>query len=445
MIFGFNGNTRMNKLAGALVLAIAASSAHAAIQVGGGATLPAVGYVGSTNIGTRLISSPDAGSMLGAFKTVFHPTITGAAASYCQTGSGAGKNILAGVSGTSVQNNCAPDFPSTVTVTGFGANTVGRSTLTQPNFTGSDSPLSTGDYNNYTTNRTTSQPVQFPAVAGAIAIVYSNNNLSTTLNLTTAQVCGIFNGTITTWTGLGAPVPATGSDTLKVVYRSDGSGTSFGLSNFLSQNCAGTVAQHFKVDQSFANAVSLYSLPSANWTGKSGNPGVVNAVVADPSGQDGFIGYAEAANAQAALGQIATVNNLDPVANLGDPSTHKVALAADAVVARNAITGVDANNGHATYGVITTAPNNSCINLVKPEKYAIQPSGSYPMVAVSYLLGNSNGNGSDLTDVQNLLGAPYNSSIISGTNTIGAGTGLAFLDVSATSLSQSLVTSCVVN
>src|ERR1051325_6906581 len=181
MIFGFNGNTRMKKLAGALVVAFAAaSSAHAAIQVGGGATLPAVGYVG--DVTHRLNASPDANSLLGAYKS-----LTGTPASYCQTGSGAGKNVLAGV--TSVQGQCA-DSPSP---TDFGAANaaVNRTTLTQPNFAGSDSPLSATDYSNYVSNRGSSRPLQFPAVAGGIAIVYRNDNLATQLNLTTAQVCGI--------------------------------------------------------------------------------------------------------------------------------------------------------------------------------------------------------------------------------------------------------------
>jgi len=201
MIFGFNGNTRMKKLAGALVVAFAAaSSAHAAIQVGGGATLPAVGYVG--DVTHRLNASPDANSLLGAYKSV-----TGTSASYCQTGSGAGKNVLAGV--TSVQGQCA-DSPSP---TDFGAANaaVNRTTLTQPNFAGSDSPLSATDYSNYVSNRGSSRPLQFPAVAGGIAIVYRNDNLATQLNLTTAQVCGIFNGSITTWSGLGVTVPAAGN------------------------------------------------------------------------------------------------------------------------------------------------------------------------------------------------------------------------------------------
>lgn len=432
MIFG-NGNTRMTKLAGALVLSMAAAtSAHAAIQVGGGATLPAVGYVG--NVTHRLNAAPTATSLLGAYKTVY----ANSGASYCQTGSGAGKNILAGVSGTNVQNSC-PD--GATTPTGFGANDPGvsRPTLTQPNFAGSDSPLSSTDYSNYVANRGTSRPLQFPAVAGGIAIVYRNDNSTTTLDLTTAQVCGIFNGTITTWSALGQPLPVSGNDTLQVVYRSDGSGTSFGFSNFLSANCSGTPAAHFKTDQAFSNAVSLYSLPGTTWTGKSGNANVVDAIV--NGANDGFIGYAEAANALSVAGNIATVNGKDPAADLGDATTHKVTINSADVVYNNAITGVDANTGRPTFAAISGAPSTSCIALVKPDAYAT-PSSGYPIVAVSYLLGNSTGNGSDAADVRKLLGAPYTTSVVNATKTIGAGTGLAFLNAPFTT---SQINGCVIN
>jgi len=428
MIFGFNGNTRMKKLAGALVVAFAAaSSAHAAIQVGGGATLPAVGYVG--DVTHRLNASPDANSLLGAYKS-----LTGTPASYCQTGSGAGKNVLAGV--TSVQGQCA-DSPSP---TDFGAANaaVNRTTLTQPNFAGSDSPLSATDYSNYVSNRGSSRPLQFPAVAGGIAIVYRNDNLATQLNLTTAQVCGIFNGSITTWSGLGVTVPAAGN-TIKVVYRSDGSGTSFGFSNFLSANCSGTNAVHFKTDQAFATAVSLYSLPGASWTGQSGNANVVNTVV--NSATDGYIGYAEAANALAVAGNVALVNGKDPAADLGDAVTHKITINSSDVAYNNAITGVNPNTGRPTFAAIAGAPSTSCIALVKPDSYATPASG-YPIVAVSYLLGNSQGNGTDAVAVRKLLGAPYNSAIIAATGTIGDGTGLAFLTAPIT---QSQIDGCVIN
>lgn len=412
MIFGINGNTRMTKLAGALVLTLAASAAHAATTlVGGGATLPAVGYGG--DVSNRLISAPTSDSLLGAYKTV-----TGIAATYCQTGSGAGKNILGGASGTNVQNPC-PD-PVTGALTGFGAATVGRSDLTQPSFAGSDSPLSQTDFNTYVANRGASRPVQFPAVAGAIAIAFNKSGVDS-LDLSKDQVCGIFNGTITTWNQL---VPGTPGN-ITVVYRSDGSGTSFGFSNFLSANCAGTASAHFQVNQSFATAVNLYGLPASSWNGQSGNVNVVSTV----QGIDGAIGYAEAANVQDALGLFATIGGLDPAANLGDATTHKVTINSADVVFNQAITGVNATTGAATYAAITGAPTTQCIALVKPETYATQPAGRYPIVAISYLLGNSQGNGTqDAPNVRNLLAAPYNSTIQAQATKIGAGQGLAFLN-----------------
>ncbi|MFC4761680.1 substrate-binding domain-containing protein [Dyella koreensis] len=428
----------MKTLAGALVLgmtAVASAANAGTTLVGGGATLPALGYGGDV---THRLIAPTSGSFLATFSAqTGNPQV-----SYCQTGSGAGKNILAGVSGTNVQNGC-PDGP---TPTGFGAATSGvnRSDLTQPNFAASDSPLSSTDYNNYVTNRSGSHPVQFPAVAGAIAIAFNKSDVPS-LNLTSLAVCKIFSGKITTWKALASEPGVTGipsnvvDGTIKVAYRSDGSGTSFGFSNHLSASCAATGSQHFVTDQAFTNAVASYfpsGLPSA-WSGQSGNPAVVNQVLAT----DGSIGYAEAANVQGAFGLFATVDSLDPVANFADPTTHKVTINSADVVYNQAITGVDAN-GRPTFAAISGAPSTQCIALVKPNAYATQPSGSYPIVAVSYLLGNTNNNGGDTANVRKLLGAPYNATITAATTTIGDGQGLAFLN---TSFTQSQIDGCIVN
>lgn len=435
MIFGFNGNTRMKTLAGALVVAMAsvASVAYAGTTlVGGGATLPAVGYGG--DVSHRLIA-PTSNSFLG----VFSAQTGNPATSYCQTGSGAGKNILAGVSGTSVQNGC-PDGP---TPTGFGAATagVGRSDLTQPNFAASDSPLSSTDYTNYTTNRSSSFPVQFPAVAGAIGIAFNKAGVDT-LNLTNSQICQIFSGQITDWSdsrlATTGGVPAGVSGPINVVYRSDGSGTSFGFSNHLSAVCGGTASQHFVTDQAFTNVVAKYftsGLPS-NWNGQSGNQNVVNAVLAT----DGTIGYAEAANVNQSLGLLATVNGFDPLADFG---ATKVAISSSDVVYNQAITGVNGSTGQPTWGAISGAPATQCIALVKPTAYATPASG-YPIIAVSYLLANSNHNGTDTANVRKLIGAPYNSAITGSTSltSIGPGTGLSFLNTGSI-FSQTQIDGCI--
>jgi phosphate transport system substrate-binding protein len=429
MIFGSNGNTRMKTLAGALVLGFTAiaSAAHAGTTlVGGGATLPALGYGGDV---THRQITPVAGSFLYVYSAQTGNPQT----SYCQTGSGAGKNILAGVSGTSVQNAC-PD--GSATPTGFGAAAVGRSDLTQPNFAGADSPLSATDYSNYRTNRTTSYPVQFPAVAGAVAIAFNKANVNS-LSLTDVQVCQVFSGQITDWSDsrlwTSGSAPAGVSGPINVVYRSDGSGTTFGFSNHLSAVCSGTASQHFVTDQAFTNVVAKYepTLPS-NWVGQSGNPNVANYV----GNNDGTIAYVEAANAANDGLLYATVNNLDPINDFGNAA---LPISSSSVNYNYVISGANATTGRPTMAAISGAPATQCIALVDPSAYA-NPSSGYPIVAVSYLLANSANNGSDKTAVQNLLWAPYNSTITGSVKTIGAATGLSFL---STSFTQSAVQGCV--
>jgi phosphate transport system substrate-binding protein len=424
MIFGFHGNARMKTLAGALVFGLAsASAAHAGTTlVGGGATLPALGYGGDV---THRLIAPTSNSLLGVYSAQSGNPQT----SYCQTGSGAGKNILGGVSGTSVQNGC-PD--GSTTPTGFGAATVGRTDLTQPNFAGADSPLTVTDYNNYVTNRSSSFPVQFPAVAGAIAIAFNKAGVSS-LSLTDSQVCQIFSGQITDWSQI-----SSASGPINVVYRADGSGTTFGFSNHLSAACSGTASQHFVTDQAFTNVVSKYftTLPTG-WIGQSGNANVVNTVLAT----DGTIGYAEAANL-ASSSNYATVNGYDPLFDFG---ASNVIIPTSSVVYNQAISGADATTGRPNVVAISGAPSTQCIALVKPSAYATGGfAGNYPIIAVSYLLGNSNNNGADAANVRSLLGAPYNSAIVSNANltTIGFGTGLAFL---STSFTQSKINGCIIN
>ncbi|WP_266157142.1 substrate-binding domain-containing protein [Dyella silvatica] len=434
----------MKALAGAMLLGMVtlASAAHAGTTlVGGGATLPALGYGGDV---THRQITPVAGSLLAVYSAQTGNPQT----SYCQTGSGAGKNILAGATvGTVVYNvqNACPD--GAATPTGFGAPAVSRTDLTQPNFAGADSPLSLTDYSTYTTNRPSSKPIQFPAVAGAVAITFNKANVNS-LALTDALVCKIFSGQISDWSDsqlVAAGVPAGVSGPINVVYRSDGSGTSFGFSNHLSSICGGTASLHFITDQSFAKVVSLYkpTIPT-NWNGQSGNANVVNTVV----GLDGAIGYAEAANVNNAAAQFATVNGFDPVADL----SNKITISSSSVVYNSAINGADPTTGKAVVSAISPAPSTSCIALVQPSAYAIQSSG-YPIVAVSYLLGNSNGNGTDAANVRTLLGAPYNSTITNAVTTIGNTslnqTGLAFLNVDLTSstyaTNQARVNACVAN
>jgi len=481
-------STRTKLVAAALALAFAGVS-HAQTLVGGGATLPSIGYVGdnaASNLqvwgtsSTNTADPIDPASLFGAYEaTTGNPNV-----SYCLTGSGAGKDVLAGpitltVSGVvdtfNVQNACTKN--SAGTVTGFGADLSGvnRSTLTQPNFAAADAPLAISDYENYQTGHGTSDyPTEFPAVAGAIAIAFNltddQGNAVTAANFSDEQLCEIFSGTVTNWNSsdLSGALTLKSGDTLnnsqpiKVVYRSDGSGTTFAFSNHLAYACNAlsftSPSDHFVTNQSFASVVGLYepTLPS-NWIGASGNPAVATAIQTNTAS----IGYVETANAKLTNPAIviADVNGTSPTANFSS----KLTVTASDLAYNSVITGANSTTGVATVDTIAdqvagtsyTAPTaSSCIALVQPSEYALPststtttmlPVGSYPIVAVSYLLANYQGNGSDLTNTAGLLNAPYNSTIQSKATDIGGSTGLQFLSLARGAFTATQPGSCLAN
>lgn len=453
-------STRTKLVAAALAFVMAGLSHASGTQVGGGATLPSIGYVGSNaasnlqlyGTGSNGIAS---GSLFGVYESKSSNSV-----SYCLTGSGAGKDVLAGatVSGVTyyVQNACTK---VSGVVDGFGAPAVSRTDLTQPNFAAADSPLAASDYANYqTTYGTSAYPTQFPAVAGAVAIAFNltdslgNEVTSSEANFTDAQVCDIFSGDVTTWNQVSSAFTLTDggsipNEPIKVQFRSDGSGTTFSLSNHLANVC-GTINGHvFETNQAFSSVVANFepTLPS-NWTGSSGNAAVAGAVASTADS----IGYVETANALATSPglQFADVNGKSPTANFGSPLT----ITSADLVYNEVISSTNNTNGTAALSAISSAPSTQCIALVPPADYAIPgsrggivPSTSYPIVAVSYLLGNAQGNGTDLAATRGLLEAPYNSTITGSVTTIGSGTGLAFLTLGSGAFTEADVGACLAN
>lgn len=437
------GNTRMKFITGAVLLCLASAAAAqtAPTLVGGGATLPELGYTGSSVSGSNLTKvTPAAGSLFAA---------SGVASSYCAIGSGAGKKVLANndQANFSVSKDCVPPSPSNPSLNGFG----GPSTLAQPYFAASDAPLSQTEYNNYIAGHASgSQPVELPAVAGAIAIVYKKSGV-TSMNLTEGQICGVFSGQIKTWNdpALASAFPSGTAPTgnITVVYRSDNSGTSFSMLNHLSAVCptnvatGNTAAAQFKTLQGFATGAAAYTGAYAASSAQPSNKDVVNTV---STGTDGAIGYAEAANSLGVSGvRQAAVQNTNAPGTFVNPLTGfgttavPVTLLFDRVIADAPDT-----NGRPILNSLTTT--TQCVAVADPNAYG-NPTSGYPILAVSYLLGNSTGNGSTaLTPVRTLIGSPYNASLRSSVTRIGrAGTGYAFL--SNASLTQAKVDGCVLN
>jgi len=451
-------STRTKLVVGAIALVLAGLSHASGTLVGGGATLPSVGYVGSNAasgnlqfFGTGTGTGIAAGSLFGVYAAqTGNPGV-----SYCLTGSGAGKDVLAG--GTigantyGVQTNCAKNTNGVVN--GFGAPAVSRTDLLQPSFAAADSPLAATDVANYQTGHgsTSDFPTQFPVIAGAVGIGFNLTDstgaqvTASEANFSTVQVCQILSGTITSWSDSrltsaftlpsGRTIPATA---INVQYRSDGSGTSFSLSNYLSNNCGSAgLSNVFETSQNFTGAGSVASnffttLP-ANWTGSGGDANVAKAI-ANTASSVGYVGTANALALALTTLQLADVAGKSPTANFGSP----LIISSTDVVYNEVINPTNASNGTAQVEAITSPPSTQCIALVPPTDYAIAgsrggivPSTSYPIVAVSYFLGNAQGNlSTDLASRANLLEIPYSGGRVTvKVTTVGPSTGLAFLNI----------------
>lgn len=466
------GSTRA-RAALAVFMLVKAGFAYAATSstlVGGGSTLPAIAYAGinaASNPQVWGTNSNNPASYItptSLFGVYYSEQDGDVFVSYCQTGDANGKNILAGVVLGAVAYNVKNPCLSNAAGTGFGAGLPGvnRTDLTQPNFVAVDSPLNTGDYSNYVNNHPTGDyPTQFPAIAGAIAISFNLMDAegkqvpSDEVNFTDAQLCEIFSGEVTNWadTRLVSAFNLPAGDVIppnpiNVQYHSEGSGATFGFSNHLANVCGVIGGKTFETGQNFAGVVAnfLPNLP-ANWTGSGGDPAVANAIARTANS----IGYLETANAMAVNPplQMAYVNSLSPTTNFGTALT----IPANSIVYNQLISSTNNANGTVALQPIVNPPATKCIALIPPADYAgtssirgsFLPPGVYPIVAISYLLGNTAGNNQDIASTQELLIAPYNTTIKSHVTTIGQGTGFAFLNLAAGSFTPTQPATCLVN
>lgn len=421
----FNSENQQLRSVVAAALAIVTGPAVAQTLYGGGATLPAPAYVGPANaISSQRLTNgtdptDDPGSLFAAYTDVFFEFV-----SYCQTGSGTGKNILDGVAGVAASNPC-PSF--SLTPTGFGA----PAGMLLPDFAASDSPLAATDITAFYANPSTSArvaPVQLPSLAASIAVVFNNTDVPAGQNITTDQICQAFSGKFTNWSQIvGASVS---SMPITIVFRSDGSGTSFNFSNHLAAVCSG---DDFLTSQNWTGSggvVSLLSPAPTNQVGASGNPGVVTQVANTP----GAIGYAEYADSLAISPTLPhfTVDGQDPT-NLMLPAlsftTGMVIAAAD-----------NANGTPLLQPVAAPYPaaDLQCLMLVDPNSYSA-PSTGYSIVAVTYLLGYFAGNGANTTLVEELLDSPYDSSVKTLASEVVPNNGYNFLPFDATANIKSCI------
>jgi phosphate transport system substrate-binding protein len=159
--------------------------------------------------------------------------------------------------------------------------------------------------------------LHFPTVLGAVVITYNLPEVTTPLNLTGPLIADIFLGKITKWNdsriaaeNAGVTLPA--KDIL-VVHRSDGSGTSFIFTDYLTQ-----VSKEWEAGPGRGKSVS--------WKvglGGRGNEGVSGTVKQTP----GTIGYVELAYAKQNKLPVAKVKNASGV--LIEPTIESITAAAE--------------------------------------------------------------------------------------------------------------------
>jgi phosphate transport system substrate-binding protein len=225
---------------------------------------------------------------------------------YCGTGSGNGRAIFTGVPATSA-TSASCSYTDIAGVLPFPTNTAGVTPL----FAGTDAPLSSTEETNYinTKSATRGNAIQVPTVFGAVDLI--NNPALGSLNITTAQLCGLFNGSITTING--TPI--------SVVIRSDSSGTTTAFTTYLASACPSVSGGSYYLTAGTNTFPTVTQTSTFNR--QNGNDGVAGRVAAGAN----HVGYAEASfgspYASTALDPVTNTTNPAPLlANLENPSAN---------------------------------------------------------------------------------------------------------------------------
>lgn len=156
-------------------------------------------------------------------------------------------------------------------------------------FAASDAPLSPQQLGDLASKRGGAKPLYFPTLLGAVTVPTHIDGVSKGINLDGATVADIFRGAITNWSDARIRTPNPGvrfpNASITVCVRSDGSGTSYNFTNYLS-----------KVSPSFRAAIGASQQP--NWSGSviksPRNPGVAQCIKSNSNS----IGYVDISDAR---------------------------------------------------------------------------------------------------------------------------------------------------
>ncbi len=180
-------------------------------------------------------------------------------------------------------------------------------------FAGSDAPLSA------TEQADAPNTLHVPETIGAVTVAYNVQGVPTGLKLTGQIVADIFEGKITKWNDATIqsinPIITLPDQAIVTVHRSDGSGTTFIFTSYLSK-----VSTTWDTNVGAGKSVSW----PAGGVGSSGNTGVAASV----SSTTGAIGYVELAYALENDMAVAAIQN--PAGNYVMPTLESTTAAAQA-------------------------------------------------------------------------------------------------------------------
>ena len=217
-------------------------------------------------------------------------------------------------------------------------------------FAGSDAPLSAAE------REGAPNALHIPETIGAVTVAYNIPDVATGIHLTGQVIADIFQGKITNWNDAAIqdlnPTIMLPDHEIVVAHRSDGSGTTFIFTGYLSA-----------VSNDWANTAGLGQGKSVEWPvglGGNGNSGVAGIV----QGTEYSIGYVELAYA---------LDNNMPVAAIKNPAGNYVSPSLESTT--------EAVSSKASQGLPAGDASWSDVNVLNaPGEQA------YPIVSFTYLL-----------------------------------------------------------
>lgn len=233
-------------------------------------------------------------------------------------------------------------------ITAFTTNTV--------NFAATDEPLTTSQY-----DALPGTTLTLPVTGGAVAIVYNLPGFTGPLQLSGEQLAEIYLGTITNWddTSLSTLNPGLPNEPIVPVVRSDAAGTTYVLTNYLSDD-----------DSTFATDVGISIQPTwptlSTEVEEKGNSGLAE-YVASSAGQYS-IGYVDLADA--------LTHNPGQIAGMGNPSGDYIVPTVD-----NTQSAINYLTAHPTVPIPAATANWAGVTFVNSPEAA-----DYPLATLSYFL-----------------------------------------------------------